>query len=724
MKTLYCCIISLLFCCSLVHAEDWKCGNKDTASSVQTIQNQTTPLIVIFIDFPDGRIQPGNIVPTQDSDTLSVININAVGGMGYVRTVPNNPNSPLRKSIRKYVYEDYWNMYFSQGTYAEDTSRNYHPHPDWSSHNISVYGSLTDYYKEATYNNIRLTAEPTHPGGSDMYHTGIANRITTVNGKNYIQWIMMPNNKYTYDTNGLRLYVSDLVNLKNQGLIDFDPIASNFEARGGRIITVNGGFSLGGISLDYSTAVREKRLANTDNQSTLDGIWVSAHELGHTFGAHHTLTGYYDVMNYTSRGAWVTEYYCPQHFNPWFKIDKGWIPANNIQIVGTNNYLALPPITDLPNGNNPMVSIIKVYGDAGRILNGDPTTRFDHSEYFIIEYRKRTGFNRLAGGLNAPSNYQGGALIWNYSAWSGMSFDNNITHLVPKFGPAPLNDDGGRVGSTDDLFPTRTSLDTSTCPSCLPNSGSFDNMTTGIYLSDFTVSSDASELTYNVNYQIAAAPNYDYVYTGGYIPSLSGNILMNGNMDISSSTITISPGATLDFVPNMFLYVHGTGTKFTALGGSAASDSIRFRGVGYGNYRAQWFGISFDNRDQTDSVLIRNSVIQDAIAGLILDESFSNGSLIPFNIQGNRFSHNKCDISFYGKLNSISPIPDISGLDNNIYSKFNLKGNCVLSSANQFVIPSGALLLINGGTKPSRLSIDNGKSLIVNGNLQIGDSAS
>jgi hypothetical protein len=93
---------------------EWQCQTVDTLSDklsrIQPMINVTQPLIIILVDFPDGRIQPGNVIPTTDADTLHFPgdSIDAVGGMGWIKTGPN-PNDPYRKKIRKYIYEDYWN---------------------------------------------------------------------------------------------------------------------------------------------------------------------------------------------------------------------------------------------------------------------------------------------------------------------------------------------------------------------------------------------------------------------------------------------------------------------------------------------------------------------------------------------------------------------------------------------------------------------------------------
>ncbi len=97
-------------------------------------------LAVVLVDFPEGRIQPGNILPTSDSDLSYFGNdnskLNSIGGMGYVRD-PKNPDNLIRK-IRKYTYDDYWDWVFSDSPVWTGTR-----HPDYD-----VAGGRCDYIRK------------------------------------------------------------------------------------------------------------------------------------------------------------------------------------------------------------------------------------------------------------------------------------------------------------------------------------------------------------------------------------------------------------------------------------------------------------------------------------------------------------------------------------------------------------------------------------------------
>ena len=151
----------------------------------------------MLVDFPEGRIQPGNILPTSDSDLSYFGNdnskLNSIGGMGYVRD-PKNPDNLIRK-IRKYTYDDYWDWVFSDSPVWTGTR---HPDYDVAGGNVTTYGSLKDYYKQVSYDHLIITPLRTWSGPHDKYHTGIINPTDVANGKRYVNWIMMPNRKSTY----------------------------------------------------------------------------------------------------------------------------------------------------------------------------------------------------------------------------------------------------------------------------------------------------------------------------------------------------------------------------------------------------------------------------------------------------------------------------------------------------------------------------------------------
>jgi M6 family metalloprotease-like protein len=314
-------IVFFIFTTASYNQEEIICGTE----SIEPIQIEETigteNLAVVLIDFPDGRIN-GNI-PTQDSQLDQVANINAVGAMGWIKN-PNNPNQLIKK-VRKYTYDDYWDKIFSDYPIYTGTRS-----PDSASHNIKCFGSVKDYYKEVSYNNLTIVAAQTWSGGSDKYHTGIINTYDEVNVggviKKFVRWIMMDNPKSAY-TELLDEVITKLQEQKSSGAIWFeiDPFLNN----GGKILIIFAGSDepitmkarmpfQGGNLL----SVREKNHDNSNNQSILDGICSIVHEYGHTLGFNHLSAGKYDPMNLTLTSDWDI-LFSPPHFNPIYKFQKG-----------------------------------------------------------------------------------------------------------------------------------------------------------------------------------------------------------------------------------------------------------------------------------------------------------------------------------------------------------------------------------------------------------------
>ncbi len=375
----------------------------------------TMPVVLILVDFPDGRLHDGSL-PSRDADTayFSSSTINAVGSVGWI--LDSASSTPIfRKKIRKYCYEDYWNMIFSNGIYHDDSARNIHPHPDYASHGISVYGSMADYYKEVSYGRFLIQPAVTHSGQRDMYHTGIVNRIDTAQGKNYVHWIMLPRAKPSYGRADWSLVIDAMESVSTRHALpstdpehlEFDP--SSFH---GKIIICGAGSNIGGFSRingQYST-VSEKAhfVPNNDPRSHFDGILQNIHEFAHTLGLPHVALGSFDPMHWGGMAPLLE--FCPPHFNPVTKFRLGWLPRENIASVDSDGIITLQP-SHLPlSPSVPTAAFVALSKVPGGNAN------YSRGEYLVIEYRTRAGFDRFSGGTTAAaSGFAGGALIWHYS---------------------------------------------------------------------------------------------------------------------------------------------------------------------------------------------------------------------------------------------------------------------------------------------------------------------
>ena len=469
------------------------------------------PVVLVYVDFPDGRLPDGGL-PTRDVDTAFVKNIDAVGSMGYTRA---GRSGPFRKMIRKYTYDDYWNLFFSshnyvgKGVHPDYATHNWYTPPepsvgwDGQAYNLTVYGSVRDYWEEASDGHLEIRPAQTHPGGTDMYHTGIINNIDSVHGKKCIRWISLPQAKTFYMSFGKPMsspVLSDveqtLIALHKLPTSDSNHIEFDYSSYRGKVGVITAGGLLGGWAQlgGKLFIVAEKMLYNTNANSSciFDGITGPAHELGHTMGFPHLAVGSYDIMHW---GGFNDRryYFCPPHINPWTKLQRGWIRDSNITRISSSGEYSLEPITS----KNPQVAVVVIRGEVGK--NGN----WKSGEYFLVEYRKREKFNRFAGGPDVPAGFHGGALIWHYSqygtcaAWftekdraeSGLDF--HLALVVAEYGSKYKSN----VGSPSDLYYLgHAVVDSST----VPGTDSRGNEVTGIALSNFNFR--GSKLVFDVRY--------------------------------------------------------------------------------------------------------------------------------------------------------------------------------------------------------------------------------
>ena len=725
--------------CSEAFGQDWRCLNSESyPSSLERNHTEVTThtqvdtsetfgpqdLVLLFVDYPDGRIQPGNILPTTDADTMYFHNIgndsvfDAIGGMGTVHTDPDDPQSPMRKKIRKYTYDDYWDMYFSVGTYNGSV------HPDYASHGIEAYGSFREYYREVSYGKMDIVPFQTKSGEADKYHTGIVNAIDEVNGKKYVRWIMMPMRKGSYTVNGVVMPPINgldiepvLEELYQKGEISFD--VNSYK---GKVIIVGAGSSSGGIyNWGKYIAVREKRWSNFDNRSTLDGIWVSVHEYGHTLQFGHLASGSYDPMNVTFSNRWTRYLYCPPHCNPIFKLQAGWIAPQDVIRIRSDSSVWLPPID-----KSSKIATYTVYGDALR--NGV----IDHSEYFVVEYRKREGFNRFCGGQDT-SSFTGGALVWHYSSFNRIIFDpddqgSNIGLTVAGYCDSNNHSNFSQNSGTpsDFYYADHNRIDSSTNP----NTSSTFHLPTGIALSEFSVSGDSMKIV--DTYTLGPVPEYTGFFIYGFtFPSrLSGTIFIeNGDapnhLTILDHTRIDIMGRDVQINPNDYFYAR-----------ASSQSSITIRGAGFGKYRLPWGGMHIHGSD----VILENCTIADVVNDAGIEITMSRyGHRYGLNIAENQFVNCNTGIKLHTYENGLYPaitgnnfeqcatdiwlegadrIPiELGGFDNNNFHNLVITGSWKLTDAKLFTIPANATAHFWG----SIIQLDTGASIYSYGKLLTND---
>jgi hypothetical protein len=585
-------------------------------------------------------------------------------------------------------------MIFSAGEYTGtvhpdwDTHRNFVPqeYPSETPWDLTVYGSLYDYWNEVSNHNLQVQAYPTRSGGSGKYYNGIVNKIDAAGGRNYVRWIMLPYLKSVYES-GDRDPIADAlaeVDRLHYSVDTTDPDYIEFPIRAyppsGRIGIVAAGGSLGGWVRaigDASFIVTEKThgFTNRSPGAILDGIQEDVHEFGHTIGFPHFIGGSYETMHWRGLGH-RRHYWCPPHMNPLSKILAGWIPESNIHHVRQNNILvSLPPVH-----NTNVIAIVDVYGEAGR--NGNYK---DHSEYLLVEYRKREGFNRFAGGPTVQDkNFDGGALIWHYSTIrsfpiSGASVEARLGLKVAGYGQSFA----GNPGSPDHFYPYHgTPLD----PNSNPNSNSTSDLSTGISLNTFQPS--GGFLSFYVNYLLGAPPNYAVFL----FPTSPGATQWNDSVYVQGQH------DTPQIAPTAYVEVAGGIQVSQSIIGSSSSP-IRFVGVGYSTNRVPWGGIRMVTTNPTTVPEMKHCLISNAVQGVIVSASLDGNGIFPTpRVRSCTFTSCQVDIRVQGRTGggTIDYAVELSGLDSNTYSSIIVSQRTKLTQSD-FTVPSNGRLIFDGG---------------------------
>lgn len=456
-KTIIFCLLSTLFILTSSYSNTdstgrWHCSSdfSDTSHDSFTgpILDQNMNVVVVFIDFPDGRLSNGQ-APTQDwqLDPAYISNLDATFNMGYT----SGDGSTFNRKARKLTYQQLWNIYFSEGTYVTDEA-----HPDWMSHGrfglpptgdtARAYGSLKDYYKEVSNNNLILV-----PGQTGVNRTGIVNNIVTdAFGTSYVEPVTLdlpklsgyhvPDNSSSVEITGLGNMITD-ARTKLQALYNSGEIQFNLSTYNGKIIFVFAGGTkwIGGLVPafgDNNCIIREKYSANAFlsaqdpllKYSVINGVAIVCHEFGHMLGWGHTAHGNYDIMN----GNGKENQNCPSHPNIIYKLQAGWIDNSKIRKVRTIS--EVQNLSPVEAGGD--CAVITVYGKPGYDDN------WQHSEYYVIENRRMYEREDLSVKFDkklvwrrdlvppTPNGFNGGCLITHYVNYNPVGNDRIPVKIV------------------------------------------------------------------------------------------------------------------------------------------------------------------------------------------------------------------------------------------------------------------------------------------------------
>ncbi|MBP7461027.1 MAG: M6 family metalloprotease domain-containing protein [Candidatus Delongbacteria bacterium] len=241
------------------------------------------------------------------------------------------------------------------------------------------------------------------------------------------------------------------------------------------------------VSIDKYTVQPE-----IDYVGQLEGIGVFCHEFGHVLG----LPDLYDVdYNTNGVGLWCMmsnggsySDHCPAHFCAWSKEFLGWLSV--IPITENTEQITLPPIETHPVAykiwTNGRIESYRPLDIRGRTLSDMG------KEYFLLEYRKKTHFDRHLPGEGLIISH-----VYNPNNNGANRINTNASRPGVKIMQADGRDDLKKAtngGDSGDPFPgiilNRTFNELSN-----PNSDDYDGKLTMV--SVYNISDPDSVITFS-----------------------------------------------------------------------------------------------------------------------------------------------------------------------------------------------------------------------------------
>ncbi|MCX6159580.1 MAG: T9SS type A sorting domain-containing protein [Ignavibacteriae bacterium] len=650
-------------------------------------------LAVIFVDFPDGRVN--GVEQVFNNSQLSQIvpnngNIDAVSELGI-----DSINGVMTLIPAKYTYYDRWNLLFSTGTYLGNQ------HPDYNSHSAVAYGSLKDYFTEVTNNHIQITPALTHSQflGDSVRSYGIINRDTLLNGRRLIKSIMLPKRKYGTNsyflsqnstTNHDELAndaITELVYLHSIGEIEFDTAGFNGEIV---IIFAGGSNAIGGEAHQKYLTARSMNLNfNNDldhinnKQTRMDGLHILVHEIGHNppFNFGHTNSGRYCVMNPNSS---ATHWDCPSHFNPIFKIQQGWVSP--ISYDKNQDVEELLPIE-----TSKQCGIVTIYGKPSA------SSDFQTGEYYVLENRRKLGFDRKIDDniffAGDTANFKGGLLIWQFSPYNKIPGNNCPDVLLEKNFklklPNPALEDYNlcyNIASSEHFYGYKTmqmyhNLDSSRTYSSY-------NLRTGILISNINqLQTSNSGVSFSIDYSIKEPPNYSFVI---YSKNDTNNIInlhdtVYYHEQQNKAVYSLEAGTVVESGKNSI------GINGVKAHGSLAKRII-FQGAGFEDNRVSYTTLSISTNALTDSIIFSNCHIKNLSEPKLFSIS-SNQINIPIILNNNYIPDTSATLRLFGGENEQGSA-NLTVYDSNKINKIELSKFWKFNLRNDFIIDTNCTFFI------------------------------
>jgi len=343
-------------------------------------------------------------------------------------------------------------------------------------------GSLTDFYKEASYNQLIITGDVLGQGVTvGWYHAPMPYSYYTNNS--YGTDGVYPNNAQKLVEDAVDLAASQVnfadYDNDNDGIVDALFVihaGPGAEATGNRNDIWSHQWEIEAKTYN-GVKIQPYSMEPEDGN-----IGVFCHELGHVFGLPDLYdygydsegTGSWDLM---AAGSWNNGGNTPAHHIGWCKTKLGWI---NPTVVFNNQQT----VTIKPFAKN--AQIIKL-----------PVDSLTSKEYFLLENRKKVGFD---------SNLPGEGLLITHVD-DNQSNNNDQSHYLVDIeqcdGKMDLEKNANRGDSTDS-YPCgeKTAFDVSTTP----NSKTYGGADSKITISNIQRSGDDIIATVNAGVVGAAGP--------------------------------------------------------------------------------------------------------------------------------------------------------------------------------------------------------------------------
>lgn len=749
------------------------CGTqRDTVESgYEQVLNQTYNLAIVFVDFNDGRL-PNGQSPMTGNDLQNVANIDAVGGFGYRKRLNGEPNPNLWiPVVNKYKWMDYWRMYFSRGgAFKDNDATGYHPHPDYRDHGTTAYGSLVEFWDEASYGNARFVPYSFRQGAPDTLQGIVNNWETDAQGNRLVKWISMGVTKSGAATAWGRVDRYVVWNVRAVLRTEFQAGRLGFDVDGflnaspnNKLLAILAGHAPGGEANGVPGNVcvaREKVGSNSwfAAYAMLDNLDVAAHEVGHLIGFRDT----YELLNTAALQALGYSLYGNRslpfnggiaHPDTYQKLMMGWVKPIMIR-RDTTDVKIFPvekplPLNHRPHPNDslPRVGIVALCG-ALSAKNGEGFN-WRHSEYTILENRQRLGTEFLVGGRNEPLGTPDNSSFFGHLGtfhFTGAPLSSNrvlndtlrillssepqgfqggllISHRIMKTKSDTFTYDSVVNLEADGLFNFSAKANDDRRASYTDFYGHFGNHNKTMIDSTTTPNTNSSFYLpsglklYNIsNPQSDKHVKFSVAYQAGQLPNydfivdvqLPNSTILSGKVLVVTNDVPqrITSGTMLDIASNNVSISHG-------ILDSIAIHQVTFQGARCGHHFSQF---SFLDIPASSLVYeITNSTFKDANIAL----RFS-APTIRRMIRNCTFKGNEVDIQVSG--NGYGRI-DITDYDKNVFSKFRLVGRSTdtFFVRDDFTLSVGSVVEILPAQFSSgipSIKFSQNKSFILNGTLK------